>query len=497
MPESPTRHAAALAFLRTAAGWSQKRLARFLGLGNEEVSKFERGDKALTRETLDFLAEPFAPSEDVDLLLLAHDLIFPEPQEKDPSPVALTPEEVQSTHRAVLAGACAALRAAAESLRGELIHRKRQEKIETDRREAETLFQGLIAVKSEERKALVEVFPDYWSWALAVRVCEASVKSAAHRAGEALELAELALQIAERVPGEESWRSRLKGYCWAHVGNSRRVANDHEGSHEAFSQAWHLWEAGAGSDSEVLPRWRIYDLEASLRRDQRRFPEALRLLEQARAICGKDPLAAGRILLKKEHVFDDMGDARGALGVLAEAAPFIEASGDARQIFALRFNMVADLCHLESYEEAVKLMPQVHQLALGSSNELDLVRVVWLRSRVEAGLGQAEEAIAGLEQVRRDFTSRGMPYDAALASLDLAVLWLTAGRTAEVQGLALAMGWIFKAKRIDREALAALQLFCDAAIQEAATVELARRVIAEIERASRSAPPLDQERGQG
>jgi hypothetical protein len=79
--------------------------------------------------------------------------------------------------------------------------------------------------------------------------------------------------------------------------------------------------------------------------------------------------------------------------------------------------------------------------------------------------------------------------------LNLPVLLLKAGRTVEVKELALTMGWIFKAKGIDREALAALQLFCDAARQEAATVDLTRRVIAEIEQARRSAPPLEPERG--
>ena len=59
------------------------------------------------------------------------------------------------------------------------------------------------------------------------------------------------------------------------------------------------------------------------------------------------------------------------------------------------------------------------------------------------------------------------------AVLALAVLWLNAGRTAEVKELAIALGWIFKAQGIDREALAALKLFCDAARQESATVELA------------------------
>ena len=51
------------------------------------------------------------------------------------------------------------------------------------------------------------------------------------------------------------------------------------------------------------------------------------------------------------------------------------------------------------------------------------------------------------------------------------------------------MGWIFKAKGITREALEALRLFCDAARQETATVELVRQVIAKVEEAQRSAPP--------
>jgi hypothetical protein len=99
-----------------------------------------------------------------------------------------------------------------------------------------------------------------------------------------------------------------------------------------------------------------------------------------------------------------------------------------------------------------------------------------------------------LEQVREYFTARELPYDAALSSLDLAVLWLKAGRTGGVKELAVAMGWIFKAEGIAREAMAALRQFCDAARQESATVELTQHVAAEIETARRSAPPTDKGR---
>lgn len=63
--------------------------------------------------------------------------------------------------------------------------------------------------------------------------------------------------------------------------------------------------------------------------------------------------------------------------------------------------------------------------------------------------------------------------------------------------LAVAMGWIFKAKGISREALLALKLFCDAARQETATVELSRRAITEIEKERHSVSPLNKGRDRG
>jgi hypothetical protein len=47
---------------------------------------------------------------------------------------------------------------------------------------------------------------------------------------------------------------------------------------------------------------------------------------------------------------------------------------------------------------------------------------------------------------------------------------------------------IFRAKKIHREALAALILLWEAAKREAATVELVRQVIADIKQAKRPAP---------
>jgi hypothetical protein len=475
----------ALACCRSKFGWTKRRLADALGWKDDSIlTHYERGALNLLRPRLLEILAPL-PLEDpelaVEALVFAHEMIFPERPEEPASPTALSAEERGSALRAASAGGLAA----AEAIYTDQIRKRKAEKAEAARREAEALWARLQALAPEHRRDLIAALPEFRSVALAARVCEASERAAAAKAGKARELAELALFIAERV--EEPLRSRAQGYCWAYIANARRVAEDFDGANEAFAHAWRLWDAGAGC--ELLPESRLLDLEASLRRDERRLPEALSLLDRARVASGEDPIAVSRILLKKEHVFNLMGDIKGALAALAEAAPLVETSGNPDLLFALRFNMTEDLSVLERYEEVADLLPQVRELALERRKEGELSRVLWLQAKLDAGQGRLEEAVAGLQLVRRDFLDHDLPYTAAVASLDLAIVWLRAGRTAEVRELAAEMEAVFRAKKIRREALAALLLFCEAAKRETATVALVRRTIAAIEKASRSASP--------
>jgi transcriptional regulator with XRE-family HTH domain len=454
-----------------------------------DVSKYEKGTRMPPEESLRRMAK--AAGVDWPLVVYlrrayravltasVHRRAIPEVQPPDPAGLDFEP----------------LLLAVTPYLLGDQGMEPRRRSLEEDRREAEEIWTALECYPIQRRRQLIEQAPRASrSLALAARVCAASLRAAPRDARQALELAEMALSIAGRLPAEEILRCRAQGYCWAHVGNARRVANDFDGADEAFTRAWDLRRAGTEASSELLPEWRLLSLEASLRREQRRLPQALELLDRARAGCAGNPNAAARILLKKETVLDLMGDIEGAIAVLVEAAPLIEATGDRDLLLRSSFNMAVDLCHLECYAEAASILPRVRELAIEQANELDLLRLVWLTARVDAGQGRAEEAVVDLEQVRRKFADLEMPYDAALASLDLAALWLKAGRTAEVKELAIEMEAIFRAKKIDREALAALILFWEAAKREAATVELVRQVIAEIEKAKRSAPSPERPR---
>ncbi|HWM93488.1 MAG TPA: helix-turn-helix transcriptional regulator [Thermoanaerobaculia bacterium] len=462
-----------IGFLRTEADMTQAELALAARVTQSDISDWELGKSAPSEDALRRMAQV----ADIPWHLVMHLIRF------------LT-SVVEAVKRGTQTGEAAISLSMLDTVLLAVMPLLVEEEVESIQSplgdfliEAEDIWTTLEPLPADERRCRIETAPvdacRNWA-ALAKTVCEASASTAADSAEDALEVARLALLIAERVLGEDGLMA--VSHAWGFVGNARRVANDFEGADEAFALAWKLWPAGA--PSALFPKWRLFDLEASLRRAQRKWSHALERLDKARAASAGDKLASGRILLQKANVFHQMGDSGDALAVLEEAAPLVEGFGDPHLLFTLRFNKTDNLARLERFEEAAQLLPKVEELA--ARQGLEHTRVLWLTAKVKAGIGQKEEAMTLLEQVMAVFTELELPYDAALAGLDLSVLWLEAGRLAEVRELAEAMTWIFASKKIRREALASLTLFCEAARQEAATVELARQVIAEVEKARRS-----------
>lgn len=474
---------ATLRFFRFARGTSGEELARAAGLSSPSlISEYEKGSKPLSRERLEELLSPLdVPPEAIDAALFSLELAGP--GEAPPaSPGEPTREERRSIGRAA-----ARLGAnAANAFRAGLTAAVRARRVEEDRRRAGEVWDVLRQLTPRERRTVVDVAGEDLDWAVCERLCEESAKAGADKAERAVELAGLALRVAEQIPGPES--SQLQGYAWAFVGNARRIQGNLPDADEAFLRSARLWQEGEAVDPTPLNEARIFDLEASLRQYQGRFEEAVVLLDRALA-TGPSGESLGRLLVKKANVLEIMGQHENAVEVLQEAARSLATGTPLRIVFALRFNLVVNLSLLERYAEAQKLLPDVRELALRLANGLDLLRTLWLEGRVWAGLGRREEAMTALEQVRGDLTSQEIAYDAALVSLELAVLRLEEGRARQVKEMAAQMLWIFRAQGVHREALAALRLFHEAAEHETATVEMARRVLGYLEKA-RYAPEL-------
>jgi tetratricopeptide (TPR) repeat protein len=341
-----------------------------------------------------------------------------------------------------------------------------------DRQRAAELFRRLEDLPPAARLALVEVDEGHWSWALCERVCEASVREASRKLERAAAWAHLARQIAERVPGPEEWRDRLRGYAAAHVANVLRVSGDLGAADVTLEEAKRLWQAGSDPGG-VLDPGRLLHLEGALRRAQRRLSEALALLDEAAAV-GRSPEQA---LLQRGYTFEVMGEYERAVETLLRAAPLVLQLGDPRLESILSGNLALNYCHLGRFEEAALLANQVCAAALETGDEIEALRMTWVQGRIAAGLGRTEEARSLLAQARREFAARGMRYDVALALLEESALLLDEGRAAEVKHLTRELALLFDSKRVHREVLAALRLFQEAVEQEQATADLARRVL--------------------
>jgi hypothetical protein len=155
---------------------------------------------------------------------------------------------------------------------------------------------------------------------------------------------------------------------------------------------------------------------------------------------------------------------------------------DPRLVLCLKHNLVWFLPSAGLHQEASILLPEVKDLAERIGNDLDLLRLRWAEGRVAFGLGLRGPAEQAFKEVQQEFLERDLGYDAALVSLDLAVLYAQESCVQELKQLALDVLPAFSSREVHREAMAALILFQHACEEERLTVELARRLAALLER---------------
>ncbi len=257
----------------------------------------------------------------------------------------------------------------------QLVRKLRETRAQRDRNAAEDLVRWLLEEPDPKaRRELVESSHQFHQWAVAERLCEESAKAAAGSAAKALEMARLALCVAELAPGDPVWSERLQGYVWLFIANARRVGGDMPAAAQGFAKASQLWEAGSAADPGLLATWRLPDLESSLRRTQGKFEEALSLHEKALALA--PPEVQGRVLLKKAGTLEQMGDPERAIVALNEAEPRIDGVREPQSVFGLQFNRAVNYCHLERFAEAEALLRPIGEMALELGHELNKFRLL-------------------------------------------------------------------------------------------------------------------------
>jgi transcriptional regulator with XRE-family HTH domain len=463
--------AIALTFLREGQGWSQTELAEAAGTTPKLISDYEAGRKRLLRERLEYLTGFMdIPPERIDATLSC--LRGNQSSSRPP----LNPGDAfAGSRRRIEAAAAKSARLSEEFVRSQLMLLTVEGEGLQARQQAEFLWNRLKKRNPKERRLMVKDDPDLQSWALSERAAAESIHLAPNHPQDALEAARLAQDIAKKVSGDALWRKRVEGYALAHVSNGLRVCNDLPAMGTTINHARKLWEEGEAGDPGLLNPAVVPWIEAAVRKDQREFAEALKRVDEALRLDQGE--LRGKMLITKAAVLNALGDSERVTAVLFEAARLIDGRKDPRLAFYLKCDLLWNLCHRGKAAEAEPELEEVSQLGERLGEKLNLTRVAWLRGMVEAGLGQYGKAEAALRQVRREFEAHNLVYDYALVSLDLSLVLLKWNRHQEVKRIAEEMVVIFRRFDIGREAGMAIRIFCEAACQEAATIDMAARLL--------------------
>lgn len=350
------------------------------------------------------------------------------------------------------------------------------EQLRREKRTAARHLEKILQMPPEERLSRVQTSPEtYRGTALAELLLEAAQETLADRPRETYAFAQLARATLQHChPSLAVIETYVRAL--AHMANALRVMGKLSEADERFDHARFLLRTQEADDR--LLQAELDHLEGSLRRDQRRLREAVDLLAQAISTYREEAMQVEevRALLTLSSVLHEIGDPDRAIASVQTALAHLQSLDQPRLQLIARHNLIWYLQAAERYTEARDALVESRSMYRRFPDASIQRRLRWLEGRIAQGLGEVAEAEQALLEVRDGFLKEGMSYDAALAALDLAALYLQQQRSADVQRLAREIVPIFDAEDIHREALAALMLFQDAAQMEQLNLHFVREL---------------------
>jgi len=352
--------------------------------------------------------------------------------------------------------------------------------------QASELFAALRDLPFDEQLSLVVDDEAFQIWGVCQLLLKESLEAALEDAGRAVNFAELGVRVAYTLGDayDPNWVLDLRARAYAYLGNGQRVLGELRSAETAFREAESLLARSMTGNDLVTAE--VIQLKSSLRRAQRRLPDSMELVERALTIYrdNSDFQGVGEVLLKKAKILEELGDVEGAIASLREAVEIV----DPRSRLGLyaRHNLVLCLSQAGRYQEADRFLPEVREAFAESGKPLDLLRLRWTEGKLSLGMGRLQEAEESFRQVQGEFLARGMGYDAALVSLDLAILFAQEHRTEDLKRLAAQILQVFESRDVHREAVATLILFQSACEEERLSADLATQLATVLQRERRT-----------
>ncbi len=366
--------------------------------------------------------------------------------------------------------------------------------LDREREQAPRLLAELDSHPAPRRQLLVRNSSRFQTWSLCELVIDRSFEAGFESPPTAVELAALGVAIAEALDVDRYSSSLvrdLRARACTVLGNARRLTGDLRGAEEVFGEAEDLLEEGTG---DVIEEARLYSFTASLRSDQRRFDEAIRLAGHAETIYRRagDHHQMARSMVSRGLFTAYSGDCEDAIAILESALAHLEPEQDRRVTLAAQHNLILCLNECGRLQQALKLLVKARPLYAKYGDPWSRTGLRWLEGKIATGLERAPEAEHAFSEARRSYLELEKPLDFALVSLDLAALHLGEGQTDAARQVAAEILPIFRSRQIQREAIAAVMVFQQAVERDRITFELIHRLSKSLEE-SRDNPRLRRE----
>jgi tetratricopeptide (TPR) repeat protein len=343
------------------------------------------------------------------------------------------------------------------------------------------LLAELDRLVPEQRELKVRNLRRYASPELSAAYVERSHAARYNDQHEMMDSARLAVAIAEAATAADAaGRADLndcRARAWAQLGNAHRIRSEIAEAERAFGQALRL--VAEGGDPRV--RASILRLLSSLRFLQRDFQAAAALLEEVVDYYRDERDRAGEAgaLVGLGFVRANSGQPEAAIPALQRSLRLL-----ATQEIDLRRAAVQNLslCYLELGEPklAYGLMADAEPHYLTCTDETVLLRMNWLRGKIEKDLGLLHAAEVRLGRVREGFLRRDFPAEVAVVSLDLAEVYALQGRVPDLVRTVGETIPIFQGLRVTRDLLASLLKLREIASSQTAAIALLREVAAQV-----------------
>lgn len=296
---------------------------------------------------------------------------------------------------------------------------------------------------------------------------------------EMVSLARHAVEIANRLdPRYYALQERAdrQARAWGELANALRAADDLNEAERTFGIAFELLVQGTG---DLRLKARLYDLHASYLGTRRQFELAFAALDVAYATYLElgDPHLAGRSLLTKAIYLNYSGRPEIAIEINQRGLGLIDGAREPSLRFFAVHNQLAFLIECGRFREAKRELfrrrAELNQL----KGQVNVLKLRGLQGQISAGLGEWSSAEEAFTQVKLGFEAAGMGLAAAIASMELALVWMHQGRYEETASMVTDTVEVFVTLGIQREALGAVLVLRDAFERRVATLGLLEGVV--------------------